>query len=67
MLSENVEAVTRPGSPSADGYVYATYSFTFDRVYDQDNEQEEIYEQSARESVLSVLEVAFMELPLCRT
>eukprot|EP00803_Ostreobium_quekettii_P003237 evm.model.scf_359.6 EVM.evm.TU.scf_359.6 scf_359:28323-37645(+) len=56
ILSENVDAITQAGGPPKDGYMYATYDFTFDRVYDQDDEQEEIYRQSARDSVLSVLE-----------
>ncbi|KAL4460357.1 hypothetical protein ABPG74_000108 [Tetrahymena malaccensis] len=35
---------------------YPKYSFTFDHVYDQDSTQEEVYELTAKQSVLSVLE-----------
>ena len=41
--------------------VYATYRFTFDHVYDPTAAQEEVYEKSAKQAVLSTLQVS--ELP----
>ncbi len=38
--------------------VYSTYRYTFDRVYGPDSTQQEVYENSARESVRQVLEVS---------
>ncbi len=36
---------------------YATYRFTFDRVYSPDSDQAEVYEHSAKRTVLSTLQV----------
>lgn len=38
--------------------VYSTYRYTFDRVYGPDASQEEVYNNSARDSVKQVLEVS---------
>ena len=42
---------------SARAQAYATYRFTFDRVYGPDADQHEVYEQSAKRTVLSTLQV----------
>lgn len=34
---------------------YTMHTFSFDYVYDQDNTQEEVYENTARHAVLSAL------------
>lgn len=36
---------------------YATYRFTFDHVYGPDSQQDEVYEHSAKRTVLSALQV----------
>ncbi len=36
---------------------YATYRFTFDRVYSPVSDQAEVYEHSAKRTVLSTLQV----------
>jgi hypothetical protein len=36
---------------------YATYRFTFDRVYGPEADQQEVYEHSAKRTVLSTLQV----------
>lgn len=43
-------------NPDDGNNVYNTHRFTFDRVYDQDATQEEIYKQTAREAVVSTLQ-----------
>lgn len=55
-LSENLPSVVSRGTTTEDGLLYATYRFTFDHVYDQDNTQEEVYQQSAKQVVLSCLQ-----------
>ena len=35
---------------------FALHQFSFDHVYDQDSSQEEVYNNTARQAVLSVLE-----------
>lgn len=42
----------------ADGFLYSNYKFAFDRVYDQESSQDEIYSESARDAVVSVLKVS---------
>ncbi len=40
--------------------VYSTYRYTFDRVYGPDATQQEVYDNSARDSVKQVLEVGVL-------
>ena len=42
---------------------YATYRFTFDRVYGPESTQDEVYEHSAKRTVLSTLQARTL-LPL---
>lgn len=62
IISENLDVITHPEKSlslsSTSNFLYATYQFTFDRVYDQNSSQDEVYVNSARDSVLSVLEVS---------
>lgn len=44
---------------------YATYRFTFDRVYSPDSDQAEVYEHSAKRTVLSTLQVTHAFLIPC--
>ncbi|MEW5305833.1 MAG: hypothetical protein WDW36_008349 [Sanguina aurantia] len=53
-LSENLPAVIS-GGPS-NGMLYATYRFTFDHVYDQGSSQQELYNTTAQQVVLSILQ-----------
>ncbi|MEW5308187.1 MAG: hypothetical protein WDW38_000164 [Sanguina aurantia] len=53
-LSENLPAVISWG-PS-NGMLYATYRFTFDHVYDQGSSQQELYNTTAQQVVLSILQ-----------
>ena len=41
--------------PSNDDAIYAQHSFTFDHVYDENCSQQDVYEQTARDAVLSTL------------
>jgi hypothetical protein len=55
-LSENLDAWRGGAGPvSPEGIVYNTHQFTFDHVYDQNASQQEVYEKSAKEAVLSTL------------
>jgi len=58
---ESVRVETNVGvsineNPNDGTALYNTHRFTFDRVYDQDCTQEEIYKQTAREAVVSTLQ-----------
>ena len=56
-LSENLEAWRAGHGPvDADGLVFNTHQFAFDHVHDQHASQREVYENSARDAVLSTLE-----------
>lgn len=37
--------------------VYATYRFSFDKIFGPDSQQEQVYEHSAREAVIAALQV----------
>ena len=57
-ISENLSALTSFGGLStAESNLYATYRFTFDRVYDTDTSQDEVYLNSARPAVLQTVQV----------
>lgn len=62
-LSENFG---RDGSDGdgADG-VYATHTFTFDQVYDQTADQKSVYETTARDAVMSTLQVLVWVWVVC--
>ena len=56
-LSENLEAWRAGHGPvDADGLVFNTHQFAFDHVHDQHASQREVYENSARDAVLSTLQ-----------
>lgn len=59
-LSDNLPSSVASGNTSTahvdNGIVYSTYRYTFDRVYGPDASQEEVYDNSARDSVKQVLE-----------
>jgi Kinesin motor domain len=40
----------------ADPNMYAEHTFSFDYIYSEESSQEEVYDNTAKESVLSVLE-----------
>ena len=71
ILSENLAAVNEAalkndqgfsvGLNNFEGSVYSTHVFTFDHVYDQDDDQEVVYSHTARSAVLSV------RFPRCRS
>ena len=42
---------------------YATYTFTFDWVYGQDSFQSEVYDKSAKGTVLSALQASTLLMP----
>ena len=55
-ISENLAAWKGGSGPiGSDGVVYNTHQFKFDHVYDQDASQDDVYERSAKEAVLSTL------------
>lgn len=60
-ISENLCTTTNHdfglNTTVANGFLYSNYQFAFDRVYDQNSSQDEIYSESARDSVVSVLKV----------
>ncbi|GMH40298.1 hypothetical protein BSKO_08202 [Bryopsis sp. KO-2023] len=60
IASENLEGVVQPdcgvNQSHSNGFLYATYRFTFDHVYNETSSQDEVYMKSAKDSVLSVLE-----------
>ncbi len=47
----------------AGAQAYSTYRFTFDRVYGPTADQDEVYEHSAKRTVLSTLQVHTLALP----
>ncbi|CAL8468827.1 g8368 [Coccomyxa elongata] len=55
-VSENLHAIQNGSSAADAGLAYATYRFTFDRVYSPDSGQAEVYEHSAKRTVLSTLQ-----------
>ncbi|CAG9465541.1 unnamed protein product [Pedinophyceae sp. YPF-701] len=54
-ISENLQALLDPSS-GLDPGMFATYRFTFDRVFDQDTTQQVVYEMAARPAVHSTLQ-----------
>ena len=42
---------------------YGTYTFTFDWVYGQDSFQSEVYDKSAKGTVLSALQASHLPVP----
>ena len=45
------------GSPAFCAQVFSTYHYTFDNVYDAGSQQQQVYDTTAREAVLSTLQV----------
>jgi len=55
----NIEALD-PSNPSEyleNNNMFTTHNFTFDRVYDQNSTQSEVYDYTAKPAVMSVLQV----------
>jgi len=55
-VSENLAALDDPYSDEAISTNFSTYTFTFDHVYGEDNDQKSVYENTAREAVMSTLQ-----------
>ncbi|CAL5221751.1 g4003 [Coccomyxa viridis] len=55
-VSENAQSIQNGANPSDIALAYATYSFTFDWVYGPDSFQSEVYDKSAKGTVLSTLQ-----------
>ncbi len=53
-LSENLNSIDKGGIEN--GIVYNSYRFAFDRVYGPEASQESVYEESARDVVMNVLQ-----------
>lgn len=55
-ISESLQSVLSGSTAVTDGLLHSTYRFTFDHVHDQYSTQQELYESSAKQVVLSSLE-----------
>jgi len=55
----NIEAIdpANVGEYLENNNMYTTHSFTFDRVYDPSSTQSEVYDNTAKPAVMSVLQV----------